>query len=438
VLSNATLSFPIIIKGAGALNAHNGIHRKIMNLKRRNLLLVIPNLGPGGAQRVFHDHSIALSKYYNVYECVFNKDDGIAYPTQNELIDLRVPAGANIILKIFYFFQRCYRLWKVKKQYKIDVCISHLEGADYVNILSKGKEDTVLCIHGSKLHDLNISGVVGWLRKKILMPLLYNIPDKIITVSRDINPELIHGFGVEPAKIQTINNFFDVNKISRLAEQPLEKFQSLFRNHQVIITSGRLTLQKNQAPLLLIFSRLLKEHASKLVFLGDGELRQELIDYSRSLGLRTFTVWAQDQAADEHDVYFLGYQDNPFQYIKQATVFAFPSSWEGFPMALCEAMICGAPVVTTDCPTGPREILAPASRPNQKIREAELADFGILMPMLHPNDQDQTVIVWVRTLEKLLGDPATRLAYKEKGRLRMNDLTPEKITEQWVEAIEQL
>lgn len=407
---------------------------------KKNLLLLIPNLGLGGAQRVFHDHSVEFAKRYAVTEAVFNLDGGNMYPSGNEMVSLDVAGGGSPADKIRNFGRRISRLRALKQQRRSDICISHLEGADYINLLSKGPEKVVLCIHGSKLHDGNIRGVVGWLRKKVLMPSLYNRADRIVTVSRDINPELIEGFGVKPEKLVTINNFFEVAQIEAKAQEPLTPAeQAVYDAAPVLVTSGRLTIQKNQTPLLDAFAALIKRRPAKLVFVGDGELRDDLTTRARQLGLRVFEAWQGTPITPEFDVYFVGLQQNPFKYIRPAAAFVFPSAWEGFPMALGEAMICGVPVVTTDCPTGPREILAPSTgAPAQPIRQAERAEYGILMPMLNqPATLSADQQVWTDTLDELLGNPAEQQRLGRLASQRMQDFTREKIVQQWFSVIDE-
>lgn len=404
-----------------------------------SLLLLISNLGLGGAQRVFHDHSVELGKRYAVTEAVFNTEGGDMYPSGNPVVSLDVAGGGSPIDKLRNFGRRIGRLRGLKRRLRVDVCISHLEGADYVNLLSKGAEKVVLCIHGSKLHDGNITGAVGWLRKKVLMPALYNRADKIVTVSRDINAELIEGFGVKPEKLVTINNFFEVAQIEAKAEEPLSPAeQAVYAAAPVLVTSGRLTLQKNQAPLLDAFAALIKRRAAKLVFVGDGELRNDLVGRAQQLGLRVYEAWNLGPLTPDYDVYFVGLQQNPFKYIRPASIFVFPSAWEGFPMALGEAMICGVPVVTADCPTGPREILAPhTTTPHPPIRQAELADFGTLMPMLNqPASLAADQNVWADTLDALLQNSAERERLGRLASQRMQDFTREKKIGEWVAVLE--
>jgi len=411
-----------------------------MNLSN-NILLLIPNLGLGGAQRVFHDHSVELAKHYTVTEAVFNTEGSDMYPSGNKLVSLEVIGGGSPIEKINNFARRIKRLHALKIKLNTGVCVSHLEGADYVNLLSKGSEKVVLCIHGSKLHDGNITGLVGWLRKKVLMPGLYNRADKIVTVSRDINQELIQVFGVKPEKLVTINNFFEVAQIKKKSREALTiAEQAVYASAPVLVTSGRLTGQKNQVPLLDVFAALLNQRPAKLVFVGDGELRDDLTRHARYLGLRVYEAWNEGVLTPDYDVYFMGLQQNPFKYIRPASLFVFPSAWEGFPMALGEAMICGVPAVTTDCPTGPREILAPNTLvPQQPIREAEKTDFGVLMPMLNqPATLASDLRVWTDTLVTLLADPVTRERLSRLASQRMQDFTRETIFGQWLAMLKEI
>lgn len=409
---------------------------------KKKVLMLIPNFGLGGAQRVFHDHSVELARHYHVTEAVFNLDGGNMYPSSNELVSLEVTGDGNPATKLRNFWRRITRLKALKQRLRSDVSISHLEGADYVNLLSKGREKVILCIHGSKLHDANIKGPVGWLRKSVLMPALYNRADRIVTVSRDIMPELVTGFGVQPHKLLTINNFFEVAQIEAKSHEPLSAAElAVYAAAPTLVTSGRLTLQKNQTPLLDIFAALLPKQAAKLVFVGDGELREALTAHARQLGLRVYAAWeAPAPLTPDYDVYFLGLQPNPFKYLRPATAFVFPSAWEGFPMALGEAMICGLPVLSTDCPTGPREMLAPATAAlPTPLRQAEPGAYGLLLPMLTQaatRAADQAV--WTGALTALLADTAEQQRLGALARARMQDFTRERIASQWLKLVEEV
>ena len=254
------------------------------NDPRPRLLIIIPNRGMGGAQRAFHDHSVELSKYYQVTEVIFNADLPDMYPSGNEVRNLDVPGGGNPMTKIQNFWQRVSRLRELKSELNCDVAVSHLEGADYINLLSKGREKTVVLIQGSKVHDRNISGAMGWLRKSVLMPWLYQRADKMVTVSRDIIPEMTETFGVPRQKLSAINNSFEVEQVRALSQEPLDAaMQAVYAAGPVLVTSGRLAIQKNQAPLLDVFAALLTRQPAKLVFIGDGELREPLLAHARSL-----------------------------------------------------------------------------------------------------------------------------------------------------------
>jgi glycosyltransferase involved in cell wall biosynthesis len=107
---------------------------------------------------------------------------------------------------------------------------------------------------------------------------------------------------------------------------------------------GRLRPQKDFSTLLQAFAKVREQRPVRLMILGEGNLRAELEAQAIELGL-----------AD--DVAFPGFVANPFAYLSRAAVFVLSSRWEGLPGAVIQALACGCPVVSTDCPSGPAEIL---------------------------------------------------------------------------------
>ena len=109
-------------------------------------------------------------------------------------------------------------------------------------------------------------------------------------------------------------------------------------------------------------------------------------------------------------------------------------------MTFGEAMICGLPVLSTDCPTGPREMLAPATTaPAVPLRGAERGVYGLLLPMLtQPASRAADLAVWTDALAELLADPVERLRLGQLARERMQDFTRERIFGQWVQLVEEV
>ncbi|GAA3951410.1 glycosyltransferase [Hymenobacter algoricola] len=402
---------------------------------KKKILLLTPHLTFGGAERVFHDHGEAFARRgHQVTECLFDQKV-IAFPTQNALVSLDVPARPGVPGKLRTFWERVRRTGQIKKATSAQVCISHLEGADYLNLLSKGPERVILCIHNSKRHDPNIRGAVGWLRRTILMPQLYQRADKIVCVSRDLRQELLDTFGLPPEKVVTINNFFDVEGIARKSREALPPAEEeLFATRPVLLASGRLGPEKNQLALLPVLAELHRrgQTATRLVLLGDGPVRPQLLARCRELGLRAWQAEDGQPFGPDYDVYFLGFQTNPFRYLARATVSLLPSLTEGFPMALCESMACRVPVASADCPTGPREILAPQTPASQYAAAPEWAEFGLLLPILTPGPGlPAAVSVWADSLSTLLADPELRRRYVAKAHERVQDFAPDRIMQQW-------
>ena len=366
------------------------------------LLLLIPNLGRGGTQAVFRQQLSFYSARVKTVGVVFNTDGTTSDDTKlGQIISLDVEAGRSWFGKLISFLTRIRRLRTIKRQHSVTISISHLEGADYVNWFSRQGEKVVCWIHGTKMHDGEIRGILGVLRKGVLMPLVYNRCDGIVTVSERIADELREHFHPRLGAIQTIHNGLNTEFIRERAQLPVEPgFRKLCEEGQVVITHSRLARQKNLHALITIFSLIKQRENIKLVILGDGEEMFGLIRHCEKLKLKAMMF--SDENADA-DVVFMGHKENPYKYLRLASLYALTSRWEGYPLSVCEAILCKLPVIASDCYTGPREIMRPDLKDVSPVKQPTAADCGMLMPV--PDGRDAEVI-WAETLSRVLGDPA--------------------------------
>lgn len=165
-----------------------------------------------------------------------------------------------------------------------------------------------------------------------------------IGVSEGVSRDVARFTGIAPEKIHTIYNPVVTDELERQAEVPLEHPWFSEGAPPVLLAAGRLTGQKDYPTLVRAFAELRKKRPAKLLILGEGHLRAPLEALISELGL-------------QEDISLPGFVDNPFMYMAQADLFVLSSAWEGLPGVLIQAMACGCPVVSTDCPSGPREIL---------------------------------------------------------------------------------
>lgn len=393
--------------------------------------MIIPELMTGGAQRSFSQLSRDLSEKHEVHVVIFNKTAPVSYALGGPLHSLGVSKGASVFQKIQCFIKRIRNLRKLKHKIKPDISISFLEGADYVNVLSAVGEKVVISIRGSKVHDLEISGIIGWIRKKMLIPYLYRRVDHIVTVSQNLQQELIHHFNIRPSTISTIHNYYDINEIERLANQPVRSEKLPQVNGRIVITVGRLHPGKNHKFLISIFPEIREKcPEARLVIVGDGSMRDELLALARSTGLKTYSPW-HDTSENDCSIFFFGEQTNPFVFYRQSHLFVLTSQYEGFPNVLVEAMISRLPVISADCNYGPREILAPDSD-SQILSRAQESDYGVLMPYAEMSYKKE----WVDMISSVLNDDTRRARYSEKARQRSLAFSKEQILKKWMSLIE--
>ncbi|MCC6917110.1 MAG: glycosyltransferase [Nitrosomonas sp.] len=179
----------------------------------------------------------------------------------------------------------------------------------------------------------------------ILIPWLYPKADAICAVSQAASADLATFINLPRQRVQTLYNPFDLPLIKMRAAEPVE--HSWFSPGQppVLLSIGRLNEAKDFHILISAFARLRRKRAVRLMILGEGELRAYLQSVVSDCGLTG------------DDVQMPGFVNNPFIYLVRCSLFVLSSRREGLPGVLIEAMACGAPVVSTDCLSGPDEIL---------------------------------------------------------------------------------
>lgn len=403
---------------------------------KRKVLSLITNLGKGGAQRVFYDHSIFLKKRYQVNEAVFDSaEDTVVYESGLPLFSLDVKGGSTVYGKVRNLLKRAERLRELVEEKEFELVISHMDGANWVNVLSASQAKKILVVHGTILHDQAIEPFMGRLRLKWVIPRLYRKADCVVAVSKGIRKELETYCGL--VNVIDIPNAFDIEGITAKAHEALSAAWEMVFQHETLITSGRLHDQKKQRHLLPVFSRLKTERPGlKLIIMGDGDLRDDLITEAEGMGLKVYSVWKNNDLSADYDLYFPGYLANPFQFLRKSSVFVFPSGWEGFPLALCEAMIAGVPVLASDCPTGPREIIAPGTFDLEYgLNDIERTSFGYLLPMTNKESFETT---WLLAIKELLDNAEQRKEMAVNARARIREYDKAAVMEKWNQVIDGL
>ena len=260
-----------------------------------------------------------------------------------------------------------------------DVLISAQTPLNALALLSSsmiGKPPRVMVTEHNHLTTASQSATrLGDRMRPLMARWLYPRADWIVSVSEGVADDLARAGRVLRERIQVIYNSLDLDDIQRKAAEPVEHPWFARNDVPVILAVGRMYRQKDYPVLLDAFAKLRARREVRLLILGEGEERANLEEQVKRLGLT-------------RDVDMPGFAPNPFAYMARANLLALSSEWEGFAIVLTEALACGTPVVSTDCPSGPREILADGK-------------FGRLVPV---GDADALA----NAMEQTLDSPSSR------------------------------
>lgn len=356
---------------------------------KKKLSIFINNLSHGGAQKIASVLARELMLEFEVYLVLLTENIVYDVPENIKIEVLSKNKRINFIGKL----TNIYRYYTFCKKNKIDISLSLLTQPNYIAVFTKilGSKTKIVLSEHTYQSLWRANEKIYASIKKIIIRYLYNKSDKVITVSNKIRLDLMDSYGIKKDKLVTIFNPYPIKKINALSKVGIEGK----RNHKTFtfITVGTLYHVKNQELLLRSFAKLKKTDV-QLIIVGDGELRDYLKQLSEQLGI-------------DDKVNFIGFTDNPFKYLRVSDVFILSSNNEGLPNVIIEALACECPVISTDCISGPREILAPNSPIDFQLRnKIEFAEFGVLVPI--KNEKLMT-----EAMESLMDNKDLLLKYKE-------------------------
>ncbi|OQX13065.1 MAG: hypothetical protein BWK73_13325 [Thiothrix lacustris] len=350
---------------------------------RRKIALVVYSLGMGGAEKVVSDLSFQFAKQHDVTLILFDGSRRY-YPYAGELIDIQCPSKVGFLAKVFNFLDRASQLRRIFKVKHFDTIISVMEHANFPSILAS--RQTIAANHCNPERNFTR---FDWLFARWLYPRA----KKVIAVSREGMRIFQQHLGLQ--NLDCLYNPVNLYRIRELAkERP-----TVSVNGAYIVAAGRLSPEKNFPSLLEAYARSQASQTFKLLILGEGSERASLEQHIKRLNL-------------EAQVLMPGFMRNPYPYIATARCLVLSSLHEGFPVILIEALGLGRPVISTDCETGPREI----------IRDGE---NGLLVPTAD-------VIALATALDRVCLDADLHAQCQRNAIPSVEYLDIEKVAEQWL------
>lgn len=414
------------------------------------LMFIIPRRSGGGAEKVIASLATGLAERHEVFLVSMMEPKGYSYPLSERVTVINLkskPAGWKIMNRIrqllhldrFASMRRIkkslsqnypvHSLKRLKQSLHIDCSISFLSPANYINTAAESSCPAIISIRSCMVGKYAPAEVNNPERKE---QVLYSCrhADRIVSVSNEAVPGLVNSFEADPDKISVIYNPCDYQRIRQLGTQdPEDKtiLQRIEAAEFVFFSNGRITEKKGQWHLLHAFSRVLETHPEALLIIlgkaNDDGTDKLLRDIINKKGMETHVILA-------------GFHANPFAFLARGDAFVMSSFNEGFPNALIEAMALGLPVISTDCSSGPREILAPGTVCTEKTTIMDPAEYGILIPECSGNKEinrslEKNEIIMADAMIRLIEDPVLRNHYAEQSRKRAEQFNKEDFLRHW-------
>ena len=376
-----------------------------MNGIKPKLLIFINTLQSGGAERVVSLLLGHLKDEFEIHLALYSNIIEFEIPPEIKMLNLQEPLVQD---KTIRFLKLPYISWKVYRYCKkndINISVAFLYRPCYINALMKSlwgyKGHVIMCERTHQTTMQQSQSAIYRMFSKFMVMFSYKRADLVLANSYAMRTDLIENFKIK-TPVRVIYNPIDLSFIkTHVDEVPDFIFE---KNCFHFINVGGFRKEKNHLLLIQAFF-ILKNLPCKLLIVGSGVMEDELKQKVSDLGL-----------ADK--IVFFGFDKNPFKYVSRSNCFVLSSDVEGFPNVLIEALACSIPVISTDCSSGPRELLAPATDLHHRaINNYEVGEYGILTPV---ND----VAALAAAMKKMYENAALRKQFSEKapGRAQQFDV----------------
>jgi glycosyltransferase involved in cell wall biosynthesis len=309
---------------------------------QERLAIFVPSVRGGGAERVMLNLAQGIAERGYAVDLVLAQAEGpylAEVPESVPVVDLKSSRVLTSLPALVRYLQR----------ERPEAMLSVMNYANIVALWARRLAGIPTRVVVSVHNTLSCSAQHASSRRDRLMPQLirrfYPWADGIVAVSKGVGDDLAQVAGLPCERIRVIYNPVVTPELREKAQAPLEHPWLAAGEPPVLLAVGRLTAQKDFRTLIQAFAQVRQTHLARLLILGEGEDRPVLEALVRQIGL-------------ERDVSLPGFVDNPCAYMARASLFVLSSRWEGLPTVLIEALYCGVPLISTDCPSGCREILA--------------------------------------------------------------------------------
>ncbi|SCP96233.1 glycosyltransferase [Anaerobium acetethylicum] len=301
-------------------------------MKNRNIAFVMHRFTGGGAERITITLANELSKRGYKITFLVKENNGDFNSSLSHDINV-IELGTS---KYIFFKNLASQLRNYTEVFLVSL------GMSFFTLLAKFFSNAK-CRLFIVIHNTTSSEKIDHKKAKffILRHLDYLV-EKTIVVSNEARLDYIDSIGVKDEKTVTIYNPVVSRELKEKMSVPLNLDE--YKGLPIIVAAGRLTKQKNYELMLKTFKEVLKKKDAYLLILGQGELENALHNLSDQLNITDRVV-------------FKGFEQNPYKYFYNADCFWMTSLWEGLPTVMIEAMACGCVPVSTNCKSGPKEIL---------------------------------------------------------------------------------